>query len=458
MLSRVGYITAETKELKQELTVRPIVQGDYGARPPSFKVFKQTPKGLCVPRFFGESKFGKPETDSRPEPARANIHFVGTLRKETRQDEAFDAMVKHGHLITALDCGFGKTTIALAVASHYKLRTMIVVHKEFLAQQWRERIQQFCPGATIGIVQRDKLEINCDFVIAMLQSLSLKEYSSKEFDSIGVVFVDEAHHVCARVFSQAFFKLCPRYAFALSATPDRKDGLTKILHWFFGEDTFVARRENQSQVTVNSVPFDCPDFRGLPPTNKMGKVSLVNMITSLVENPVRNEMIVKLIKKTLARTPSRQILVLSDRREHCKWLQSQFEHTSGLYMGGMKQKHLDESAKKKIIVGTFQQAHEGLDIPTLDTVILTTPKSDIKQSIGRILRETDGKKNPPLIFDIVDSWGFLWAMFSKRKRVYREGGFLIQGDVAEDEPEEKNPLKGTFSFRLKNQVASVSHL
>jgi superfamily II DNA or RNA helicase len=450
-LTRTGCLISASSEIKKELTVRPTVQGDYGGRAPSFKVFKETPGGLCVPRFFAQSRFGDPDADSRPEPARANINFVGKLRTETRQIEAFDAMVKHGHLITALDCGFGKTTIALAVAAHYKLRTMIVVHKEFLAQQWRERIEQFCPGSKIGLVQRDKIEVEgCDFVIAMLQSLSLKEYSFKEFESIGVVFADEAHHVCARVFSQAFFKLCPRYAFALSATPDRKDGLTKVLHWFFGEETFVARRENQSQVTVNQVPFDCPDFRGLPPTDRMGKISLVSMITSLVENPARNEVIVKLLKKTLAKTPSRQILVLSDRREHCKWLQAQFEHTSGLYMGGMKQAKLEESAKKTIIFATFSQAHEGLDIPTLDTVILATPKSDIKQSIGRILRETTGKKNPPLIFDIVDSWGFLWAMFSKRKRVYREGGFLIQGDSGggPEETEDLNPLKGTFSFRL----------
>lgn len=126
---------------------------------------------------------------------------------------------------------------------------MIVVHKEFLAQQWRERINQFCPGATIGLVQGEVINTECDFVIAMLQSLSMKvrshtpshkssslsvrwqEYSFKNFESIGVVFADEAHHVCARVFSQAFFKLCPRHAFALSATPDRKDGLTKVLHW-----------------------------------------------------------------------------------------------------------------------------------------------------------------------------------------------------------------------------------
>jgi superfamily II DNA or RNA helicase len=441
LLSRTGYIVAATPELKKELTVRPIVQGDYGFPPPPFKVFKDAPnKTICIPQFFGLEKFGPPEKDTRPEPARANINFIGKLRTETRQIEAFDEAVKHGNLVLALDCGFGKTTIALAIAAHYKLRTMIVVHKEFLAQQWRERIEQFCPGATIGVVQRDKIEVEgCDFVIAMLQSLSLKEYSFKQFESVGVIFADEAHHVCARVFSQSLFKLCPRHCFALSATPDRKDGLTRVLHWFFGKNTFVARRENQSQVSVHTVSFDCPAFYEPAPTNRMGKVSLVEMITMLVENPERNQMIVSLLAKTLTKTPSRQILVLSDRREHCKFLQSHFLDNSGLYMGGMKQKDLEVSSHKTIIFATFSQAHEGLDIPTLDTVVLVTPKSDIKQSIGRILRETAGKKNAPFIFDVVDSWGFMYAMFSKRKRVYRDGGFLIHG---EKEEEEVNPFKG----------------
>ena len=94
-------------------------------------------------------------------------------------------------------------------------------------------------------------------------------------------------------------------------------------------------------------------------------------------------------------------------------------------MGGMKEVDLQESSQKKIIFGTFSQAHEGLDIPTLDTIILATPKSDIKQSIGRIMRETVGKKNNPHIYDICDQWSVLFAMYVKRRKVYNEGGFKI---------------------------------
>jgi superfamily II DNA or RNA helicase len=103
-------------------------------------------------------------------------------------------------------------------------------------------------------------------------------------------------------------------------------------------------------------------------------------------------------------------------------------------MGGMKQEKLNESAEKPIIFATFSQAHEGLDIPALDTVILATPKSDIKQSVGRILRETPGKKNDSHIYDIIDNWSILNAMYYKRSKVYRDCGFnvpRVKGSVEE---------------------------
>lgn len=98
----------------------------------------------------------------------------------------------------------------------------------------------------------------------------------------------------------------------------------------------------------------------------------------------------------------------------------------------MKEADLAKSAEAPAVIATFQLAHEGLDIPALDTVILATPKSDIKQSIGRIMRETAGKANDPLIYDVADHWSVFFAMYRKRMKVYREGGFET-GDVAEPE-------------------------
>ena len=433
MLTRSGYIVNNPPpELKKELTVRAIVNDDFGFPPPPFKVFRPTKNGICVPRYSGISKLGEPTEDKRPEPIRTRVKFHGTLRDATHQNAALAAAIDAGHGVLSLPCGFGKTTVSLAIACKLGYRTMIIVHKEFLANQWEERIKQFCPGATIGRVQQNKKDVECDFVIAMLQSLSLKEYTFGDFDSIGTLIVDEAHHICAKVFSQSLFKMCPKHIFGLSATPNRKDGLTKVLHWFMGPTFFAVERENQQDVEVFPIEFECQRFRDPPPCTRFGKLSLSTMITELTENRERNSMLVGLISRIAKST--RQILVLSDRRQHCMMLHQCFPKRSGLYMGGMKEADLAESSTKKIIFATFSQAHEGLDIPSLDTVILATPKSDIVQSIGRIMRETKGKKNNPNIYDIFDQWSVCHAMYNKRLRVYKQGGFKMP-KMKEEEPD-----------------------
>jgi hypothetical protein len=190
-----------------------------------------------------------------------------------------------------------------------------------------------------------------------------------------------------------------------------------------GPTFFSVERENQEQVEVFPIQYSCQRFRDPPPCTRFGKLSLATMITELTEDRERNIVIAKIIKDILKTT--RQVLVLSDRRHHCEVLHQSFKKTSGLYMGGMKEVDLAESSKKRIIFATFSQAHEGLDIPSLDTVILATPKSDIIQSIGRIMRETYGKKNNPHIYDIFDQWSICHAMYNKRLKVYRQGGFNI---------------------------------
>lgn len=434
MLSRTGYIVDENKDVKNELTVRPISNNEFGYPPPPFKVFRVKNNKMCIPRFYGIDKFGAATTDKRPDPCRlsSNVRFEGVLKSQTNQPEAFNAGIESGSGILSLPCGYGKTTVALAISVKLGYRTMILVHKEFLANQWRDRIRQFCPGARIGIVQRDKAEIeNMDFVIGMLQTMSQKEHDPGIFESIGTLIVDEAHHICARVFSQALFKLCPRHVYGLSATPERKDGLTNILHWFLGPTFFSVERNNQETTLVNVVNYEDDKFREPPPCNRVGKLSLVEMITQLINIRKRNKVIFDTITQLLRGT--RKILVLSDRRNHCIDLHCKFPGVSGLYMGGMSEEELTRSSEMRVIFGTFSQAQEGLDIPALDTLVMVTPKTDVKQSVGRILRQVAGKQNQPQIWDIYDHWSICHAMFQKRVKVYRSEGFHIQGERVDDD-------------------------
>lgn len=430
MLSRHGLILTTTDpNLKRELTVRP-ADNALGFRSPSFKVFRDAPNGVVVPRYFASSA-----KDSRVDPARApGINFVGKLNPTLRQPEALErgitAFQTVGGGVLSLAPGQGKTVCALALASHLKLRTLIIVHKEFLANQWRERIMYFCPGATIGRIQGAEFDIHKDFVIGMIQTLCQRPFPEDAFDSIGFLIVDEAHHIGAPAFSQCMFTMCPRHTLGLTATPERKDGLTRLLYWFLGPEFFRVERTGQRSTQVKVFHYEDPLFTRPPPVTRFDKINMAGMINEIVELDPRNQMIVDVVEDALE--DSRKVLILTDRRDHCLYFYTRFgESKSGLYIGGRKESELEEAAKKQVVIATFQLAHEGLDIPTLDTVVLATPKTDIKQAIGRIMRETPGKKNDPLIIDIVDHWSVCFAMFAKRRRVYREIGATC------GEPDEK---------------------
>jgi superfamily II DNA or RNA helicase len=444
MLTRHGLVlTNFDQKIKKELTVRP-VENALGFHAPSFKVYRLSGSDLVVPRYFAPST-----KDSRVAPSSApGINFGGKLREATRQPEAFAAGVKAfqevGGGVLSLPCGFGKTTVALALASHLKVRTMIVVHKEFLANQWVEKIQEFCPGASIGRVQGDVFDIEKDFVIAMIQTMCQREHPSKAFDSFGLLIVDEAHHIGAPAFSQFMFKICPKYTLGLTATPERKDGLTRLLYWFLGPEFFRIERTGQKATRVCILRYEDPEFQKPPPVTRFGKVNVAGIINELTELEPRNRMILDFIDETLQE--GRKILVLSDRREHCFYFHTKLGTSkSGLYIGGLKEAELEEAAKKQVVIATFQLAHEGLDIPSLDTVILTTPKSDIKQAIGRIMRETKGKMHDPLIVDVLDHWSVCFAMHAKRKAVYRELGATIDGQTPEESNSSVMP-KGQCAF------------
>jgi superfamily II DNA or RNA helicase len=229
-LTDTGVLIPSDMEIKKELTVR-AVENAVGIRPPSFKVWRAHAPQMVVPRYFALGRLGPPTADTRSRPDSANINFVGTLRSETCQDAAFAAGTKAfsetGGGVLTLPPGYGKTAMALAFAGHLKFKTLIVVHKEFLANQWRDRIKTFCPGATIGRIQQDVFDVEKDFVIAMIQTMCMRELGS--LSQFGFLIVDEAHHIGAAAFSQAMLKLCPKYTLGLTATPERKDGLTRVL-------------------------------------------------------------------------------------------------------------------------------------------------------------------------------------------------------------------------------------
>jgi ERCC4-related helicase len=147
---------------------------------------------------------------------------------------------------------------------------------------------------------------------------------------------------------------------------------------------------------------------------------------SKLNDPNRNAMMVSVLKRELEKQPNQQVMILSHTKTMIHDLYTRislFEPSIGYYLGGMKEEHLKESESKKVILGTYAMASEGLDIKTLTTLYLATPKSDVCQSVGRILRSKDHR---PVVVDFIDESSVFESQYQKRKKYYQSKAYLIE--------------------------------
>lgn len=324
------------------------------------------------------------------------------------------------------------TICAIYTICQLKKKTLIIVHKEFLLQQWRERIAEFAPDARIGCIKAKVIDVdNKDIVIASLQSLAMKDYDESVLNTFGNVVVDECHHMSAQVFSQALKKVNFRYSLGLSATPKRKDGLTKVYKWFLGDIIYTSKKRTDEVVVSIKDYYDANPMYSQEHKLWTKKPNVSKMINAICEYAPRTQYIINLIKDILQDEPERRILILSDRRQHIKDISTLLDKNgieNGFYYGGLSESELKESEKKRIVLGTYQFANEGLDISGLNTLILASPKSDVIQVTGRILRDKpESRKYVPLIIDIIDNFSIFVNQGKKRIDYYKKCKYTIEG-------------------------------
>ncbi len=474
ILSRNGYkikknelSIQELKEIKKDLTVNPFVVGDFGnGAEKRFSLYMESPNSLYIPRFYGNDKFGFPTENKLDEGESIHLKFNGNLRSEQEPIIKLykKACEEKGGGLISLKCGGGKTVLALYIIAILQKKTIVVVHKDFLMTQWRDRIKQFLPEAKIGKIQQSTIDIeNKDIVLAMVQSLSQKEYDSNVFSSFGLAIFDECHHLGAEVFSKSMSKVASKYMLGLSATPDRKDGLRKVFEWFIGPMVYSSKKEKQKdyiETRLYEYYDEDPIYSKIELLyNK--KPCMPRMINNISDHLPRNLFINNILRCEYEK--GRKILVLGDRREYLnrtqKWCNENIsKDVAGQYVGGMKPSELRDSQEKDIILGTFSMASEGMDIPKLNTIILASPKSDVVQSVGRILREkADVRKFHPLVIDFKDTHRNL-AVFNrqceKRLKFYKKSNheiFLYKWDGSVEKIE-KRQAKQKQMYEIKEYL------
>jgi superfamily II DNA or RNA helicase len=453
ILNRRGYVIQKTEltskqltDIKKELTVRPYTPENDE---PTFEIFRETSTSITLPRYYGLKLFGQPKKENlRLKSETSNFKFNGQLRDYQIEivNKCVNAMKKDGGGLLSVPCGYGKTVMAIKMAAELKAKTLVIVHKTFLQDQWIERAKQFT-DAKIGFIRQDQIDVEGkDIVIGMIQSISMKDYDLAIFKDFKLVVLDEAHHCASRVFSNALYKCGAKYTLALSATPERADKLTKVLHWYVGETLHKVDAKINKQVDAKIFYYKSNDplFVEKKAWSKgQMKPSVPKMVNNLCNMKERTNHILNILE-TLRKNPERKILILSKKKDHLKILKTstdlaikndiangkllEDECITSYYVGGMKKKDAKYATDKAdILFATYDMAHEGLDIERLNTIILATPKKNVIQSVGRIMRKilTTGDLKP-LIIDFSDHLSVFTNQSNVRIKQYAKNKYKVR--------------------------------
>jgi superfamily II DNA or RNA helicase len=356
-----------------------------------------------------------------------NFSFKGKLKPF--QYIAADEMLKKDFGTLSAPTGSGKTIVGLFLIAQRRQPTVVVVHTKDLAFQWIQRIEKFLgiPADEVGLIGAGKKRIGDRITVALVQSLYRR--TDQVAPLTGHLVVDECHRAPSRTFTEAVTAFDCRHMLGLSATPWRRDKLSKLIFWYLGDVHHEVDRvqlEEKGHILKADVVIRLTDFEPyFDPVNDYSR-----MLSELTADDARNRLIASDVTKEV-RTGRGVCLVLSDRKKHCETLQGilhyKFNLDAELLTGD-----LSDDARKvvlrrlnkglvNVLIATGQLVGEGFDCPKLSTLFMATPirfSGRVMQYIGRILRPAKGKSRAR-VYDYVDERVAPLAAAAKaRQRAY----------------------------------------
>jgi len=415
-------------KLRQEFTIygRPaFVGGDI----PTCKTYAETSKYFGVPRGASE-RFRKKgvEWEDRtnyPEMDWPEMKFdIGDTWRQGQEDAVFEMKQWFaGNYQGRLEgkCGTGKSFVAMAVAAHLCTPTLVLVHKQDLAQNWHKDARKFFPGLTLGHIQGQKWRyVGAHLTTCMAQTLWSRrgKFTEQFLKSFGMIIIDEGHRYSAETFEYAPKVFPARFRLSVSATWRRRDGISAWAHHIGPIITKIKSKRMTGRYVQVDTGVKIKAWPRMP-----WAVALNHLAKNTKYHTWLAEEIVKAARK------GRTILVVGDRKvqleavqalAHAQCIREGLEKTSGLFFGGMKAARLRKVKTCDIIYATYQMMAEGNDVPALDTLFFATPRSDIEQVIGRLQRIQPDKKSLLVVDPIVNGYPLFHSTARKRIGYYKK--------------------------------------
>ena len=408
------------------------------------------PRHLALPRgcldevitFLEGHKVRAVVRDERFAGQSINVRFHGVLRPA--QDEAVAGITKYDHGLICAPTAFGKTAVAAWLIAKRAVKTLVLVHRQQLLDQWRERLAMFLntPIDEVGQLGGGKTKRTGVIDVAVIQSLH-RDKEVKDFVAeYGHVIVDECHHLSAFTFERVMRAVKAKFVVGLTATPTRKDGHHPIIYMQCGP----ARYTMAARTMTDSTPFEhvvipkTTDFR----TVVAGESTIQDVYGALTTDEDRNNLIVNDVVRAMVQ--GRSPLVLTGRTEHIAQLETALAgrvRNIIVLKGGMGRKQRREVSERlanisdteqRLILATGSYIGEGFDDARLDTLFLAMPiswKGTLQQYVGRLHRLHDAKRVVE-VYDYVDANVLMLArMYNRRLKGYGDMGYKIVADAAQ---------------------------
>jgi superfamily II DNA or RNA helicase len=363
----------------------------------------------------------------------ANFKMKEWIKEREYQKEAIQKTCEEfrskkwgGGGLLCMPCGYGKTITALMIGYAMKVRVLIVCPTVVLMDQWKQAILSIFDNASVGTIQGDKMDIvDHTHVVASLKSLVTRNYDFKGFE---MVVYDECHRIATKEMKKCVENVGGRYRLGLSATPKRVDGFDKALEHILGPQIFTIERNVKNRIVVVKVEVPSAMVPYYIQVAGQTRLCLAKVLNSLQRRDnaatiERTRFIVDVVQMLNLR--GRKVILLADRVSLLRWIGDELKKKYlevGMIHGSVKRGEREGERKKDIILGTYACIGEGFDKADLDTAIMVSPRVDVRQSVGRILR---GKsENTPLVIDMVDA--VMGHQFFARSKYYRTLGACME--------------------------------
>lgn len=349
---------------------------------------------------------------------KADVEYAGSLRAEqipiVRQ--AFQLLKRKNRLLLSTHVGFGKTILALYILSELKLKTVIIVNRLVLMDQWVKSIEKVLKGARVCVLDSKGEAADTDnFDIFIINLVNIHKITSRVC-KIGLVIIDEVHTALSEKMSADLLYFTPKYLIGLTATPYRLDGSQKLFDLFFGTDATIFKPLLRAH-TVYKINTGIK----IKPSKvaSTGRVNWDDTLRQQSFNAERNNLITNIVEKFSDKT----FLILCKRVQHIEALETLLLSLK-ISVEAVHGSRRPETAGSRVLIGTVQKLGAGFDRPDINALILAC---DVEryfiQALGRVFR--DPAINP-IIFDLVDDNEILRRHFAIRRNVYIVAGGTIK--------------------------------